>query len=186
MKIGYLGAGTWGFALTFLLASNGHKVTLWTSRPEFASQLKQTRAHPKLPHFQLDESVVFTSDLSETLEGADCLVESVTSAGLRPVLEKVKAAQELTCPLVITSKGIEQDTGLLLPEVALDVFGSTYRDKIGCLSGPSHAEEVIKKLPTSVVCAAYDKDLMFMVRDLFSSLFFRVYPNADLSGVAFG
>ena len=186
MKIGYLGAGTWGFALTSLLVSNGHRITLWTSRPEFAAELKKTRAHPKLPHFQLDETVTFTSDLKEVLDGADCLVESITSAGLRPVLEKVKAIAEPNCPLVITSKGIEQDTGLLLPEVAVDVFGDQYRDKVGCLSGPSHAEEVIKKLPTSVVCAAYDQELMFMVRDLFSSLFFRVYPNADLAGVAFG
>lgn len=186
MKIGYLGAGTWGFALTSLLSLNGHTVTLWTSREEFAAQLRKTRAHPKLSHFQLDESVTFTSDLDEALDGAECVVESVTSAGLRPVLEKVKAKGALNCPLVITSKGIEQDTGLLLHEVALDIFGAGFREQIACLSGPSLADEVIKQLPASVVSAAHNKELMNMVCDLFASPFFRVYPNSDISGVAFG
>jgi glycerol-3-phosphate dehydrogenase (NAD(P)+) len=130
--------------------------------------------------------VTFTSDLSEALDGAECVVESVTSAGLRPVLEKVKALGPLKCPLVMTSKGIEQDTGLLLHEVALDVFGSGFRDLIACLSGPSLADEVIKQLPTSVVSASHNKELMNMVSDLFASPFFRVYPNSDLSGVSFG
>lgn len=184
MKIAYLGAGTWGFALAALLASNGHHVWLWTSREDYANQLKRDRRHPKLPPCEVDDNLHFTSNLAEALDQADYVIESVTAAGQRPVLEKIVDIGGIDVPYVITSKGIEQDTGLLLPEVAREVLGKDH--PVGCLSGPSHAEEVIKKLPTSVVSAAYDKKLMIDIRDLFNTLYFRVYPNSDLNGVAFG
>ncbi|MBS0629609.1 MAG: NAD(P)-dependent glycerol-3-phosphate dehydrogenase [Verrucomicrobia bacterium] len=184
MKIGYLGSGTWGFALAALLADNGHEVWLWSSKPDFVELLKQTRQHPKLPKCTLSDRLHFTADMGEALNGAEYVVESVTSTGFRPVLEKVVALGNIDCPLIVTSKGIEQNTGLLLPEVALEVLGKQKR--VGCLSGPSHAEEVIKNLPTSVVSSSYDKELMFEIRDLFTSLYFRVYPNADINGVSFG
>ncbi len=183
MKIGYLGAGTWGFALASLLAANGHHVWLWTSRPEFADLLKKKRQHPKLPKCEVDEKLQFTSSMAETLDEADYVIESVSATGLRPVLEKVMKLG-IDCPFVVTSKGIEQDTGLLLPEVAREMLGADC--SVGCLSGPSLAEEVVRQLPTSVVSSAYDKKLMLGIRDLFTSLYFRVYPNSDLNGVAFG
>lgn len=184
MKIGFLGAGTWGFSLAALLADNGHHVWLWSSKPEFVELLKKTKQHPKLPKCTLSDRLHFTSDMAEALDGADYVIEAVTSTGFRPVLEKVVALGNIDCPYIVTSKGIEQNTGLLLPEVALEVLGKDHR--IGCLSGPSHAEEVIKKLPTSVVSSSYDKELMLEIRDLFTSLYFRVYPNADINGVSFG
>ena len=186
MKIGYLGAGTWGFCLSSLLAANGHEVILWTSKPEFAKTLSKKRTHPKLGNYKADDHVYFTSDLSEALNGAELVVESVTSSGIRPVFEQVRALGQMDCPVLITSKGIEQNTGLLLPEVVLQVMGENYRNRIGCMSGPSHAEEVIKQLPTSIVCSAYDKLLMFKIRDTFNTPFFRIYPNGDINGVAFG
>lgn len=186
MKVGYLGAGAWGFALAALLAANGHHVTLWTSKPEFADLLKKKRHHPKLPKFEVDEKLTFTSDLSEALNQADILVESVTTNGLRPVLQRVLDLGDFACPLVLTSKGIEQETCLLLPEVALDLLGESYRSQIGCLTGPSLADEVVKQLPTSVVSSAYAKPLTLTIRDLFNSPYFRVYPNNDLHGVSFG
>lgn len=186
MRVGYLGAGTWGVALANLLASNGHQVILWTSRPEFAKTLNQTRKHPKLPQCIIHEKVEFTNDLKKAITDIDFLIESVTSTGLRPVLEKVLQEGGITCPFIITSKGIEQDTGLLLTEVALDVLGEELQSKIGILSGPSLADEVVKQLPTSVVCSSFDKALLFPIRDLFSTFYFRVYPNSDVNGVAFG
>jgi glycerol-3-phosphate dehydrogenase (NAD(P)+) len=186
MHIAYLGAGTWGFCLASLLASNGHRVVLWTANPEFAKTLSKKREHPKLPHYKADDRVDFTSDLKSALQGAEFLVESVTSKGIRPVFEQVLAYGGTEAPVVITSKGIEQNSGLLLPEVVEQVLGDRHRLRIGCLSGPSHAEEVIQKLPTSVVCSAYESSLMLHIRDTFSTPFFRVYPNADLNGVAFG
>lgn len=186
MKIAYLGAGTWGVALAALLASLGHEVVLWSARPDFAKQLAKTREHPKLPGFKLDEKVVITSDLKQALKGAEFLIESVTSMGIRPVFEQVLAQGGVECPIVITSKGIEQNSCLLLPEVVLQVLGEEHRDRISCLSGPSHAEEVVQKLPTSIVSASYDGQLMVKIRDLFTTPYFRIYPNADIHGVAFG
>jgi glycerol-3-phosphate dehydrogenase (NAD(P)+) len=186
MKIGYLGAGTWGFCLASLLASKGHDVVLWTQREEFASYLTKKREHPKLAHYRAEEGLSFTSHLEEALVGIDFLVESVSSSGVRPVLEQVLAAGGVKCPIVITSKGIEQNSCLLLPEVVIEVFGISHRNLVGCLSGPSHAEEVIQKLPTSIVCSAYEPALALQIQELFSTPFFRLYPNLDVNGVAFG
>lgn len=186
MRIAYLGAGTWGFCLASLLASKGHEVILWTANPEFAKTLKNTRVHPKLPKVKAHAGVVFTSRLEEAIAGAELIVESVTSKGIRPVFEQVRHLGKVTSPIVITSKGIEQNTGLLLPEVVLEILGEEARALICCLSGPSHAEEVIQELPTSVVAASYNPDLMREVASIFNTPFFRVYPNADVAGVAFG
>ncbi|HEX2579199.1 MAG TPA: NAD(P)H-dependent glycerol-3-phosphate dehydrogenase [Rhabdochlamydiaceae bacterium] len=186
MKICYLGAGSWGFCLASLLASKGNEVALWTKRDDFAKLLAKTRKHPKLPHFEAHKAVIPTSDLEEAFENADIIVESVTSAGIRPVFEQIHTFGKANCPIIITSKGIEQDSCLLLPEVILDVMGPSHRKFVGCLSGPSHAEEVIEKLPTSVVCSAYEPEIMHEIHDLFSTSFLRVYPNSDINGVAFG
>ncbi len=186
MRIAYLGAGTWGFCLSSLLASKGNDVRLWTANPEFAKTLNKKREHPKLPRFKADDRVEFTSDLRHAIEGAELLVESVTSKGIRPVFEQVLAFGGVNCPIVITSKGIEQNSGLLLPEVVIQVLGEAQRKNIACLSGPSHAEEVIHKLPTSIVSASYNPDIMHQMVDIFSTPYFRIYPNADVNGVAFG
>ncbi len=186
MKIGYLGAGSWGFTLACLLGSKGHEVTLWSQREEIIRILNKQRKHPKIPHYQANKNVIFSPELKDALEGMDLVIESVSSSGLRPVLEQVLALNNLKAPLVITSKGIEQNSGLLLPEVAVEVLGENYRARIGCLSGPSLADEVIHHLPTSIVAAAYDPALALLIQEAFTTQFFRVYPNSDLNGVAFG
>jgi glycerol-3-phosphate dehydrogenase (NAD(P)+) len=186
MNIGYLGAGTWGFCLASLLGSKGFKVKLWTANPEFAKLLSKKRQHPKLAGYKADPNVEFTSDLKSAISGVDLIVESVTSMGVRPVFEQVLALGGVECPIIITSKGIEQNSGLLLPEVVRQVMGEDHQDRIGCLSGPSHAEEVIHKLPTSIVSSSFQPELMVSIRDIFATPFFRIYPNADIQGVAFG
>ncbi len=187
MRIAYLGAGTWGFCLASLLCSKGYDVRLWTASSEFAKILSRKKEHPKLPRYKGPDSLEISSDLAFVLAGADLIVESVTSQGIRPVFEQVLAhAPHLECPIVVTSKGIEQNSGLLLPEVVLNVLGEKSRSKIGCLSGPSHAEEVILHLPTSIVSAAFDSPLSFKIAEWFNTPYFRVYPNKDLYGVAFG
>jgi glycerol-3-phosphate dehydrogenase (NAD(P)+) len=186
MKIAYLGAGTWGFSLANLLAEKGHKVMLWTNSGDLAERIENTRIHPKLPQGKADPNLHVTTDLAACLKGADFIIESVTSAGIRPVFEKLKLHYHKGTPIVITSKGIEQNTELLLPEVVFDVLGVSSKSSIACLSGPSHAEEVILKIPTSVVSSSYDPDLMYKVADLFLTPYFRVYPNSDMQGVAFG
>lgn len=182
-KIGYLGAGTWGFALSTLLANKGHEVVVWARDPDFAKLLQETRVHPKLPGSQAAPSMRFTSDLQETIQGAEVLIESVTASGIRPVFEKLS---RIEVPVILTSKGIEQGTGLLLPEVISQIFGVEQSPLVGILSGPSHAEEVIDHLPTSIVCSAYDPDVMRLIHELFITPTFRIYPNGDVAGVAFG
>ena len=183
MNIGYLGAGTWGFALSYILALNGHHVKVWSRSASTTEALKKTRQHPKLSDAQMPKEVEFTSDFAEAVQGADVVVESVTSSGFRSVFEKLKP---LKVPVIITSKGIEQKTGLLLPEVLSSIHEGKKDHFIGVLSGPSHAEDIITKAPTSVVCSAYDASVMKLIQDLFTTPTLRIYPNVDILGVCFG
>jgi len=186
MNIGYLGAGAWGFCLANLLASKNNRVVVWTRDPLLAKQLNDRKEHPNLPGHVAGKNVSFTTDINEALEGIDLLVESVTSAGLRPVFEKIRTIQSIECPIVLTSKGIEQNSGLILPQVIVELLGEEMRPYISFLSGPSYAEEVIKGLPTSVVVASYDAQLGKKISEVFTTPTFRVYPNADIEGVAYG
>ncbi len=185
-KIGYLGMGAWGYCLASLLAAKGdYELVCWTTKPDLAEHLTLTRVHPLLPGHRSKGKMTFTTDMSQALH-ADIIIESVTSAGLRPVFEQVRALGLPLCPIIITSKGIEQDTGNFLPEVAIKVLGEEYRPLIGFLSGPSFAQEVIRGLPTSVVGTGFSLDIIQTVCEIFTTSTFRIYPNTDIFGVAFG
>lgn len=186
MKIGYLGAGAWGFALATLLASKGYEVVSWTIFEDLAEQLNQTKSHPMLPGSKGFPNQRFTTDLQDAIQDADLIVESVTSAGIRPVFEKLKTVDIPNCPIVLTSKGIEQNSGLILSDVICEVLGEEYRSRIGAISGPSYATEVVKGQPTSVTGVAYDPKVTKMVCDTFNTENFRVYPNDDMRGAALG
>jgi len=183
VKIAYLGAGTWGFALAWVLANNGHTVTVWARDEENARQLQKVRVHPKLKNTQAPDSIVFTSNLQEALAGAEVIVESVTSSGLRSVFQEVGP---VSVPVIVTSKGIEQKTGLLLPEVISSLQQEVESPFVGVLSGPSHAEDIVANMPTSVVSSAYSPEVMRLIQELFSTPTFRIYPNSDILGVCFG
>jgi glycerol-3-phosphate dehydrogenase (NAD(P)+) len=185
-KIGYLGAGAWGYCLANLLAANGHEVTLWANDRLLIEMIKKNQEHPKFGGFRMQPGLRLTADLEEAINAKDYIVESVTSKGIRPVLERITAIQPLNTPLILTSKGIEQNSLLLLPEVVIDCLGEKFRPYVGCLSGPSLAEEVFQKMPTSVVSAAYEYSLSLEIKELFTNNFFRVYPNSDINGVSFG
>ena len=179
--------GAWGYCLASLLAAKGnYEVVCWTTKPELAEHLTRTREHPLLPGHISKGNMTFTTNLAEALENADVIVESVTSAGLRPVFEQVRSLGIPLCPIIITSKGIEQDTGNILPEVVIQVLGEEFRPLIGFLSGPSFAQEVIRSLPTSVVGTGFSLDLIQTVCETFRTPSFRIYPNTDILGVAFG
>lgn len=186
MKIGYLGAGTWGIALASILAENGHEVVVWTRDPAFAKLMEETRVHPKLSYFTVPKSLKFTSDLRAAVMGVDVIVESVTSSGIRSVFEQIKEIRPLDCPIILTSKGIEQGTLEFLPEVVSEVIGIFQSPLVGVLSGPSLADEVVQNMPASIVCSAFDPELTKLIQELFTTPIFRIYPNADLRGVCFG
>jgi len=185
-KIGYLGAGAWGYCLASLLASKGYTVVSWSIEEETIAFLQEKREHPKIKGYPAPPTLSFTTDIKEVLEGQDLVVEAVTSAGIRQVFQTVKEIGVPDCPIVLTSKGIEQNTGLLLSDVVLEVLGEEHKNQIGCISGPSIAHEVIKGLPASVVCSAYDPSVMTLIHEVFSTPTFRVYPNADINGVELG
>lgn len=186
MKIAFLGAGTWGYALATLLAENGHQITAWTREKKMAEELEKTRLHPKLDCKKMSENVRFTDDLDQTLKGAEMIVESVTSSGIRPVFEEVFQRIGKGLPIVLTSKGIEPETSFLLPEVLCDLLAEAKSPLVGCISGPSHAEEVVKQLPTSIVASSYNPELTKAIISLFTTENFRIYPSEDLHGICFG
>lgn len=186
MQIGYFGAGTWGVCLVSLLARKGYRVKVWARNPALVEELNRSREHPHLKGYPIQGEVTFSTDMASVIEDVDMLVESVTASGLRPVFTQLKSLQAPSCPIVLTSKGIEKDTGMLLADVAVDVLGEEYRKYIGYLSGPSHAEEVIKGVPTSVVCSSFNKEMIPLIQEAFTCDFFRVYPNSDMRGVEFG
>lgn len=186
MRICFLGTGTWGYCLASLLATNGHQVTSWSLDPELVERLASGKEHPFLPGYPPKAGMHFTTDLALALDGAEMIVEAVTSAGFREVLNKVKAHIDPKVLFVITSKGIEQMSGEILPEVAVEVFGKEFAPYVGILSGPSFAAEVIRGLPTSVVASSYAQEDMRMIAEAFTNKSFRVYPNSDVKGVAFG
>ncbi len=186
MKIGYLGAGTWGFALASVLANNGHQVTVWARDANVAQLLEKERTHPKLPGVKIHPAVRFTSDLEQAVAGVEVLVESVTSIGVRPVFQQVQQIGQIDVPVILTSKGIEQGSGLLLPEVVSAVLGVDESPLVGCLSGPSHAEDLVMNLPTSVVGSGFSAHVIKLVQELFATPAFRIYPNSDVRGVCFG
>lgn len=169
MKIAVLGSGTWGFCLAALLASKGYEVVVWGRQQSHIDLLNETGEHPKLPKKKLEGKLLFTTDLALAVTGSEMIVESVTSKGIRPTLANLKELKIPICPLVITSKGIEQNSGLILADVAIEVLGSEWHGMVGALSGPSYAQEVIEGLPASLVAAAYDADVMMFICDTFGS-----------------
>ena len=186
-KIACLGIGAWGYCLASLLANKGnYELICWTTNPDLAAHLSHKGEHPLFPGRILSGKMSFTTDMSYALKNAGMIVESVTSAGIRPVFEQVRSLGLPSCPIVSTSKGIEQDSGRILPEVILEVLGKNYKPLIGLLSGPSFAQEVITGLPASVVASGYSLEVIQNICDTFMTSNFRVYPNTDILGVAFG
>ncbi len=186
MKIAYLGMGAWGFCLASLLAAKGHQLVCWSTKPDLIEQLKSTGEHPLFPGYRAKGDITFTTNMSQSLRNADFIIESVTSAGIRPIFEQVRSLGYPQCPIVLTSKGIEQDTGKILPEVVAEVLNNEFRPQIGFLSGPSFAAEVIKGLPTSVVGTGFSIQVIEKICEIFTTPAFRVYPNTDVLGVCFG
>lgn len=186
-RICCLGAGAWGFCLASMLVKKGYHVTVWGHNKEKIVHLRNGGRHPSFPDALPDERLHFTSSLEEALLGADLIVESVSSSGIRPVFSEIVKKNILpNCPIAITSKGIEQNSGLLFTELLIEILGEEHMYQIGCLSGPSLAGQIMRGQPASVVCSAYGRHTLEVIQDIFHSPLFRVYPNSDIKGVCFG
>jgi glycerol-3-phosphate dehydrogenase (NAD(P)+) len=186
-QIAVLGAGSWGIAVATLLRGNGHEVTMWEFDPDEMTVLRAQREHKrKLPGIRIPQEIKITDQLDAALPGTEMLVLALPSHTVRQVVRRVSQI-DLGEPVVVNlAKGIENDTLLRMSEVLRQELPPAFHDKITTLSGPSHAEEVARKVPTTVVVAGFNEDVAREVQSAFMSPEFRVYTNSDLIGVELG
>ena len=184
MKISVLGAGTWGTALAILLANNGHEVTLWSKiRREIEALASDRKKIPNLPGAVLPESIQLTYELQEALAEPDIVVSAVASPYTR---ETAHAAAMYVKPgqiIVNVGKGIEETTLFTLTEIISDEIPEA---DVAVLSGPSHAEEVSRLIPTTCVVGAKSLKTAKLIQDAFMSESFRVYTSPDVIGIELG
>lgn len=184
MKIGVLGAGSWGIALTELLSGNGHKVTVWSIDEAEIAMLREHREHKtKLPGVILKEDVLYTTKVEEAVLDAEMLVMVVPSPFIRSTAKTIAPFVKENQLIVNVSKGIEEDTLMTLTDIISEEVPLA---RVAVLSGPSHAEEVGKHIPTTVVAGSTDKEIASLIQDTFMSDYFRVYTSPDVIGIELG
>jgi glycerol-3-phosphate dehydrogenase (NAD(P)+) len=182
MRISVIGAGSWGTAVAWLLGGKGHDVSWWSREVEIAEAVNSSHRNPLyLPDIELPACVRASTDFSEVLGGAEAVVMVTPSIGVRSTAEAMKPFLAENTPVVILSKGVEGTTNMLMTEVLEDVLGN--RARLAGLSGPNHAEEVSRGIPSATVVAAYDEAVGELFQDAFMTPFFRVYTNPDVTGV---
>jgi len=181
-KFAVLGDGAWGTAIALLLAANPeHRVSLWSARPENGRILRDRRENIRLlPGVPIPASVRLTMDLREVADGADLFIAAVPTPYLRSTFGPVATTLGRDRPVLSLAKGLEIGTFQRPTEILGDVFGTS---RVAVLSGPSHAEEVSRGLPTTLVTASADPDLARWVQQRFSTDRFRVYTSQDVIGV---
>lgn len=187
MKISVLGAGGWGTTLAILLHYNGHEVTLWEYNRSYAKALDRSRENKLLlPGIKIPIEINITHFLSESCENKHIIVLAVPSQFIRGVLKEMKRYDFRDTIFVSVAKGIEKDTLLTVSQIIKDELKNLSGTNIGVLSGPSHAEEVAKKIPTAVVAASRDPFTAKQIQSAFITSYFRVYSTTDILGVEYG
>ena len=183
MKIGILGAGTWGTALAALLVRNGHDVTLWSAIPTEIDALKETKVHKNLPGAILPDELKYTKSIAEACD-SPLIIYVGPSEFIRSTAREAAPYVKEGCVLVSAAKGIEPKTLKTMTEIIDDEMkdrGISYT--LAALSGPTHAEEVAIGQPTSIVAASTDEEASLMIAKVFSNSCMRVYTNTDVMGV---
>lgn len=186
-KVAVIGAGSWGTAIAFVLAENGHDCLIWARRPDQVQEINEKHSNESyLPGVQLPSSLKATSDLHIAANHGDVMVLAVPTKAMRDVCTELN--QILTGPKLVVhvSKGIEPDSLKRISEMIEEELDPSKRRAVVALSGPSHAEEVVLRHPTTVTAASADVEAAEQVQDLFMSPYFRVYTNHDLLGVEIG
>jgi len=184
-KIGVLGAGTWGMALARMLTVSGHEVTVWSALEAEIDELSCTRRQRNLPDMVIPEETLFTKSIEEVCRGKELLLFAVPSVFLRATVRKAAPYMQPSQIVVNVAKGIESDTLLTMTGIIKDELRGTPCSDIPvvALSGPTHAEEVAKDLPTTIVSACEDIAVAERVQDVFMNTCLRVYTNCDVEGV---
>ncbi len=187
MRISVLGAGGWGTALSIVLHNNGHDVTLWEYKKAYAKSLSKTRFNKiYLPGIKIPKEIEVTHSLEDAVENMHMIILAVPSQFVRSVLQKMKKVDFTDTILVSVAKGIETETLLTVSLIIKDVLKNIRDENIGVLSGPSHAEEVAKKIPTAVVAASKSINTAEQIQAAFMTSYFRVYSSTDIIGVELG
>ncbi len=183
--IGILGAGSWGAGLSMVLNRNGHPARIWTPFEQEAEQISRTRRLPhKLPGVVLPEGVGVTHELGSWLNELEALIVAVPSAFIASTAERLKEHLHNGVLLVSCTKGIEAESCRTMTQVLQDALPGV--DAVVALSGPTHAEEVSRNLPTAIVAASTNEEAAKKVQALFQQTTFRVYTNLDILGVELG
>ena len=183
-KIGVIGAGSWGTALAALLYKNGNEVTVWSIMEQEIAMLKEKHEHlDKLPGVKLPEDMEFTTDLETAIVGKDMLVLAVPSPFTRSTSKSMAPFVSDGQIIVNVAKGVEEDTLMTLSEIIEEEIPQA---NVAVLSGPSHAEEVGRGIPTSIVVGANKKETAEFIQDLFMNEVFRVYISPDVLGIELG
>ncbi len=183
-KTGVIGAGSWGCALADVLQRNGHQVTVWSILDEEVAMLKKNHEHiDKLPGVKLSEQIVFTGNLEEACRGMDLLVLAAPSAFTRSVAKKMAPFIHENQIIVSVAKGIEEESLMTLSDIIKQEIPLA---DAAVLCGPSHAEEVGRRLPTTLVAGAKTRKTAEYMQSLFMNEVFRVYTSPDVLGMELG
>ncbi len=183
-KIGVIGGGSWGTALAILLSEKGYQVEMWLRDKLQVEEIENSRENKKyLPNVKLPCNLKVTNDLEKVSFNKEVILLSVPTHGVRETLYNCKRYMNKDQIIVNVAKGIENDSLLRISEIVKEILP---QNKYSILSGPSHAEEVAKNMPTTVVSASENKAVAEFVQDLFITPFFRVYTNPDVAGVELG
>ncbi len=187
MKISVLGAGGWGTTLAILLFHNGHDVTLWEYDRSYAKKLDRSRENKiLLPGIKIPKEITITHSLQESCENKHMIVIAIPTQFIRGVLSHIKKHNYGNTTFVSVAKGIEKDSLLTVSQIIRDEIKDISPTQIGVLSGPSHAEEVARKIPTAVVAASRDEFTAKQIQSAFITSYLRVYSTVDMLGVEYG
>lgn len=187
-RIAVLGAGSWGIALSLVLDYNQYPVTLWEFRPDAAARLGETRdASEFLPGIVIAPNIEVENDFEKVCSNKEVIVVAVPSHVVRSVGERLNQLAFKTPPILVNvAKGIENDTLMRMSEVLQQTISWSRPDGIVTLSGPSHAEEVSRRIPTAIVSASISLKTAELIQQIFMNEFLRVYTNQDIIGVELG
>ena len=184
VRVGVIGAGSWGIALAKLLDENGHQVTVWSIIKEEIEMLQKEHEHKeKLPGVKLSENMIFTNDLEEAMKDKDILVLAVPSPYTRSTAHSMAPYLKGGQIIVNVAKGIEEHTMLTLSQIIEEELPTA---QVAVLSGPSHAEEVGRGIPTTIVVGAKKKETAEYLQNIFMNNVFRVYISPDVLGIELG
>ena len=180
VRIAVIGAGTWGMALTRMLSNSGHEVTVWSPIPTEIEELDKKRKQKNLPNMEIPKDVLFSKSIEDACRDKDILLFAVPSVFVRSTAKKASPYVTVGQIIVDVAKGIEPDTLMTMSEV---IAQELPQSRVIALSGPTHAEEVAKDLPTTIVAAHKDIDLAEYIQGIFTNPVMRVYTNTDVKGV---